>query len=128
MDQANRNPHPSRPQPGIIAEKMVFILKLKGPLDKNLANINLNAELVAREMDMSKSTLNRKLKSILNQGINDFIKQYRLQRAAEFLSAGDKVSEVSQRVGFKTPSYFTQCFKAYYQKTPSAFLKASSVF
>ena len=78
---------------------------------------------MATEMEMSKSTLNRKLKSILNQSINDFVKQYRLQRSTELLEAGYKVSEVSQLVGIKTPSYFAQCFKAYYQKTPSAFYK-----
>jgi AraC-like DNA-binding protein len=124
MEQATRNSIVYRPQPGIMTEKMVFLLKLRGGLDKHLNKTNLNAELMAQEMEMSKSTLNRRLKSILNQGINDFIRQYRLQRAAEFLSAGYKVSEVSQRVGFKTPSYFTQCFKAYYQKTPSAFHKS----
>lgn len=124
MEQATRNFLGYRSQPTVMTEKMVFLLKLRGGLDKNLDKTNLNAELMAKEMEMSKSTLNRKLKSILNQGINDFIKQYRLQRAAEYLSAGYKVSEVSQRVGFKAPSYFTQCFKAYYEKTPSAFHKS----
>lgn len=124
MELANRNFLGYHPQPQIMTEKMVFLLKLRGGLDKHLNKTNLNAELMAQEMNMSRSTLNRKLKSILNQGINDFIKQYRLQRAAEFLSAGYKVAEVAQRVGFKSPSYFTQCFKAYYQRTPSDFHKS----
>lgn len=123
MEQANRNLLESRPQPRVITEKMDFLLKLKKVLDKNLDNPNLNEEIMAQEMKMSPGAMNDRLKSILNQGINDFIQQYRLQRAAEFLSAGYKVNEISQRVGFKTLSYFTQSFKEYYQKTPSAFLK-----
>lgn len=123
MEQANRTLPVSRPQPRVITEKMDFLLKLKKVLDKNLDNPNLNEEIMAQEMKMSPGAMNDRLKSILNQGINDFIQQYRLQRAAEFLSAGYKVNEISQRVGFKTLSYFTQSFKEYYQKTPSAFLK-----
>ena len=123
MKQPDKNLHASSPEPGVMSVKMVFLHKLKRCLDKHLDNVNVNARLMATEMEMSKSTLNRKLKSILNQSINDFVKQYRLQRSTELLEAGYKVSEVSQRVGFKTPSYFAQCFKAHYQKTPSAFHK-----
>ena len=128
MGQTSRNLIAYRPQPGIMTERIVFLLKLKRCLDKNLNKTNLNAEIMAHEMEMSESALNHKLESILNQSISDFINQYRLQRAAEFLSAGYKVNEVSQRVGFKTIALFSQSFKEYYQKTPSAFLKESVEF
>jgi len=123
MIQPDKNLDDSKSEPEVITVKMIFLLKLKECLDKHLDNVNVNARLMATEMKMSKSTLNRKLKSMLNQSISDFVKQYRLQRSTELLAAGYKVSEVSQRVGFKTPSYFAQCFKACYQKTPSAFRK-----
>lgn len=124
MEQPDKKLSGSNPEPGVMTVKMVFLLKLKRCLDKHLDNVHVNARLIATEMEMSKSTLNRKLKSILNQSISDFVKQYRLQRSIELLEAGYKVSDVSQRVGFTTPSYFSQCFKAYYQKTPSAFQKS----
>lgn len=123
MEQLDNNHRASNAEPGVMTVKMIFLLKLTRCLDKHLDNVNVNARLMATEMEMSKSTLNRKLKSILNQSISDFVKQYRLQRSIELLEAGYKVSEVSQRVGFKTPSYFAQCFKAHYQKTPSTFHK-----
>jgi len=123
MEQANRSILVSRPQSKVNVNKREFLLTLKAGLDKNLDNPNLSEEIMAQEMKMSASTLNDAIKSILNQSITDFIKQYRLQRAAEFLSVGYKVSEVSQRVGFKTRSNFIQNFKEYYQKTPAAFLK-----
>jgi AraC-like DNA-binding protein len=128
MEQTSRNLIAYRPQPGVMTERIVFLLKLKRGLDKNLDKTNLNAEIMSHEMEMSESALNHKLKSILNQSISDFINQYRLQRAAEFLSAGYKVNEVSQRVGFKTNALFSKSFKDYYQKTPAAFLKESVGF
>jgi AraC-like DNA-binding protein len=128
MEQTSRNLIAYRPQPGVMTERIVFLLKLKRGLDKNLDKTNLNAEIMAQEMEMSENALNHKLESILNQSICDFINQYRLQRAAEFLSAGYKVNEVSQRVGFKTTALFSQSFEEYYQKTPSAFLKESVDF
>lgn len=128
MEQTYSNLIAYRPQPGVMTQRIVFLLKLKRGLDKNLNRINLSAEIMAHEMDMSESALNHKLESILNQSISDFIIQYRLQRAAEFLSGGYKVNDVSQRVGFKTTALFLQSFKEYYQKTPSAFLKESAAF
>ncbi len=128
MKQTSRNLDEYRPQPGVMTERIIFLLKLKRGLDKNLNKPNLNAEIMAHEMEISESALNHKLKSILNQSISDFINQYRLQRAAEFLSAGYKVNEVSQRVGFKTTALFSQSFEEYYQRTPSAFLKESVGF
>ena len=85
MDQTYSNLIAYRSQPGVMTQRIVFLLKLKRGLDKNLNRINLSAEIMAHEMDMSESALNLKLESILNQSISDFINQYRLQRAAEFL-------------------------------------------
>jgi AraC-like DNA-binding protein len=97
----------------------LFLIRLKAVLERNLANTDLNVEMLASAMHVSKSTLNRKLKAVLNNSSKNYIKEYRLQRAVELLEAGYKVCEVSQRVGFNTASYFTQCFKAYFKTVPS---------
>lgn len=100
-----------------------FYVSLRAFLDRNLKQADLHAEMVARALSISKSTLNRKLKELGKPTINEFIKEYRLQKSIRILSAGYKVREVSKQVGFKRPSYFTQCFKAYYHKTPTAFAR-----
>jgi len=99
--------------------------RLKDFLDRNLNKVDLHAEAVAKALLISKSTLNRKLRALGKPAINEFIKEYRLQKAAVILSAGYKVCEVSNKVGFKNPSYFTQCFKAHYHKTPALFAKTA---
>ena len=99
----------------------VFLTKLQAYIDSNLDNTKLQVDTVAEAMAMSKSTLNRKLKVLLNISIHDYVKKYRLQKAAIMLSEGHSVSEVAYRVGFESSSYFAQCFKEYFRQTPSEF-------
>ena len=101
----------------------LFYKRLQTFLEANLANSDLHAEMVAMELEISKSTLNRKLKELGKPPINDLIKECRLQHSVKVLSAGYTVQETSKRVGFKTPSYFTQCFKMHYHTTPAWFAK-----
>ena len=101
-----------------------FYEKLQEVIYQNLHNNDLYAETVAKALLISKSTLNRKLKELGKPSINEFIKEFRLQKSIDILSAGYKVSEVSALVGFKSPSYFTHCFKAQYHRTPARFVKS----
>lgn len=101
----------------------LFFARLQSIIDFNIDNVHLNADTIASAMGISKSTLNRKLKELGEPPINEFIRQYRLQKSLVILSAGYSVRETSERVGFKSPSYFTQCFKTRYQTTPVGFAK-----
>lgn len=101
----------------------LFFAKLQTIIDFNLGNVHLHADTIASAMGISKSTLNRKLKELDEPSINEFIREYRLQKSLVILSAGYTVRETSMRVGFKSPSYFTQCFKARYHETPVGFAK-----
>ena len=99
----------------------VFLVKLQAYLDTHLDNTKLHVETVAEAMSMSKSTLNRKLKVLLNISVNDFLKKYRLQKSIQLLNEGHSVSEAAYRVGFESSSYFAQCFKEQFGQTPSEF-------
>ncbi|MDQ4140895.1 MAG: helix-turn-helix domain-containing protein [Bacteroidota bacterium] len=70
---------------------------------------------------MSRRTLYRKLAAVTGLSPNDIIKNYRLQRATQFLLAGHSISETSYLVGFENPSTFGQIFKKQYQKSPSEY-------
>ncbi|HAA13266.1 MAG TPA: hybrid sensor histidine kinase/response regulator, partial [Cytophagales bacterium] len=114
---------PVRPQEEPAEVENEFVLQLNEYLADNFDKPDLKVDTVAQEMSMSKSTLNRKLKALLSTSANDFIKNYRLQRALEFLTKGRSVSETAFAVGFESHSYFSQCFKEQYGTTPSEFLK-----
>lgn len=117
---------PKSPESGVENFNDVFIKQLQKSLDRKLDDKALTADMLAQTVSMSKSTLNRKLKSVLNISTKDFIKQYRLKKATSLLLAGYPVNEVSYLTGFDTASYFGQCFKEQFHLTPTEFVKAHS--
>ena len=100
-----------------------FLLNAYGIIEDNLNNSMLSVGYLAANLAISKSTLNRKLLALTGMSANEFIKQYRLQKAAILLSKGSNVSETAYLSGFETPSYFTQCFKEFYKITPKKYSK-----
>lgn len=107
---------PSDPLPEV---KDPFLVQLYQEIDSRLADNEMGVDYLCRVMGMSRSTLNRKLKSLLNISPNDLIRQHRLQQAAARLTAGSDIASVAYETGFSSPSYFSQCFKEQYGLTPS---------
>jgi signal transduction histidine kinase/DNA-binding response OmpR family regulator len=99
-----------------------FLLQLYQEMDSKLDDAELGVDYLSRTMAMSRSTLNRKLKSLLDISTNDLIRQYRLQKAAGLISSGLDISTAAYQVGFSSPSYFSQCFKEKYGLTPSDYI------
>lgn len=99
-----------------------FIQKLNNLVEANLANEKFGPESLAREMGMSRSSLHRKLRTISNQNISQFIREIRLKKARELLLNEDlTASEIAYRVGFGSPTYFNKCFHAYFGVAPGEF-------
>ena len=97
-----------------------FIQKLTNLVEANLANEKFGPDELAREAGISHSHLNRKLKTILNQSISQFMREIRLKKAKELLLNEDStVAEISYRVGFGSPNYFNKCFHEYFGYSPS---------
>lgn len=97
-----------------------FLDKLEAFVLEHLDEPGLDVGYIASEMCMSHSTLYRKIKSLIGITVNEYIRRTRLRRAAEMLDEAEYgVSEISDRTGFSTPSYFRQCFKEAYGVTPS---------
>jgi len=97
-----------------------FIDVLKSFIDDNLANQKLNIEKLAEHFVISRTQLNRKIKSLTGQTPNNLIKSIRLKKAYELIkNEGLRVSEASYMVGFTDPNYFTICFSKEFGKNPS---------
>ena len=77
-------------------------------------------------MGMSRMNLYRKLQAITGQTPTEFIRTIRLKRAAQLLQDGKlNVSEVADRVGFSSSSYFTKCFKEQFGVLPTQYSELS---
>ncbi|GAB4025501.1 hybrid sensor histidine kinase/response regulator transcription factor [Spirosoma gilvum] len=114
-------------QPGNLSPTEVvldkFLQKLQALLEKHLDDSQFGVNELAYEVGMSRRTLARKLMAITNLSINDFMRQFRLLRATQFLQEGHNVSETAYMVGYESPAYFAIVFKEFFQKTPSEFMR-----
>ena len=113
---------PAWPQVELPEVTNPFLAELYKEIEEKIDDAQLGVDYLCKTMAMSRSTLNRKLKSLLDISPNDLVRQYRLQKATGYLSAGIDISTAAYKVGFSSPSYFSQCFKEYYGITPSEWL------
>ena len=96
--------------------------KIVAVIDSHLDDSDFGLDELASEMNMSKSTLHRRLKASADMTPLDFIRSIRIKRAADMLLAGEKnISEVAYSTGFTTPKYFTRCFKEEFGMTPTQY-------
>jgi DNA-binding response OmpR family regulator len=88
-----------------------FLNSLKASVERNLNDSNFNVDKLAFELNMSRTSLNRKIRGTLNISPNNYIRIERLKAAAIMLKDnGITINEVCYNVGFSSPSYFTKCF------------------
>lgn len=91
-------------------------------IEDHIDNSEYNVEQLSADMGMSRMNLYRKLQAITGQTPTDFIRTIRLKRAAQLLQEGKlNVSEVADRVGFSSSSYFTKCFKEQFGVLPTQY-------
>lgn len=96
-------------------------------IKRNLDNADFGVDELSVEVGMSRVHLNRKLKEALGISPSSLIKSTRMKQAA-YLLVHDKanISEVAYRVGFSTPSYFSNSFRSYFGLSPKEFVEKYS--
>lgn len=100
-----------------------FIEKAIATAELHLQETDFNLEEYIEEMNVSKSTLYRKLKVLTGMSPSDFIKNIKLKRAYTVMKEKRvSISEIAYEVGFNDPKYFSICFKKEFGLTPTEFL------
>jgi signal transduction histidine kinase/DNA-binding response OmpR family regulator len=93
-------------------------------MEAHIADPQFSVERFAEEIGMSRKNLLRKIKALTDQSVNEFIRNFRLQRSAQFISAKTgTISEIAYRVGFNNLSYFSKCFKELFGVLPNEYEK-----
>lgn len=99
-----------------------FLQKALRSVEQNLDDPSFSVVRMAEDIGLSRTQLLRKLKALTGISPNEFIKDIRLQRAAELIrQKADTVTQIGYRVGFNDQSYFTKCFKKKFGVSPSEF-------
>ncbi|WP_035652209.1 two-component regulator propeller domain-containing protein [Flavobacterium sp. ASV13] len=89
-----------------------FIKNVLKYINENIRETELSVEVLASNVFLSRSQLYRKVKTLTGVSVNEFIRNVRLEKAKELIELGnDNITEISYKVGFSSPSYFTKCYK-----------------
>jgi len=104
---------------------ITFLENITRIVEENLSNSNFGVEELSKEIGMSSSHFYRKLKQFTGQVPNVYLRNFRLQRAAELFdsNSGFNVAEVMYQIGIESNSYFSTSFKKLHGVTPSEYLK-----
>ena len=96
-----------------------FIEKAEAIILENIANEQFGVSELADLMNMSRSSLLRKIKTHTQLSASQFIRQVRVTKGLEMLKQTSlTVAEISYRVGFGNTSYFIKCFREQYGYSP----------
>ena len=98
-----------------------FIKQLHGILQEHYQKSDFSVQELATLTNVSERQLLRRLKNETGIGVSEFIRNYRLQHAAELLKAGKAASFAAYEAGFTSPSYFSTSFKKLFNMTPKQF-------
>jgi AraC-like DNA-binding protein/tetratricopeptide (TPR) repeat protein len=110
-----------------LSADQAFIRKLTDIVLSNLQNENFGVKELAGESGISLYRLSRRLHSITNKTVNQYIREVRLKKALELLQSEDiTASEVAYKTGFNSPVYFNKCFHAFYGYPPGKVSKQDS--
>ena len=92
------------------------------------SDANFKLDHLAENMNMSRSSLYRRIKEITGMKAVDFMRKGKLQYAAKLLLTTDlTVSEVAFESGFNDTKYFSRCFAKEYGNVPSKFKDLAEV-
>ena len=101
-----------------------MLSRINAEIEKHISDPDYNVDMLSEELGFSRSNLQRKLKGVCGMTPNDYLRTYRLKRAAELLSEGIyRVNEVCYLVGFNSPSYFAKCFAKQFGVLPKEYNK-----
>jgi AraC-like DNA-binding protein len=102
----------------------VFLENLNKIIEENIENETFGVDELCKSIGLSRSQLHRKIKAICDQSTTEFIRNFRLHRAADLLKqeAGN-IAEIAYKVGFSSQAYFTKSFQELFNCSPTEFKK-----
>ena len=96
-----------------------FFDKIEKILNDNYQDSAFTIDRFVELSGLGRTVFFKKVKGLTGFSPNELIKMKRLNKAAELLRQNElTVSEISYKVGFEDPFYFSKCFKAHFNCTP----------
>jgi AraC-like DNA-binding protein len=100
----------------------IFLTGLYSQLEAHLDDADIGVNQLAALVNISRSSLHRKLKSVTGLPTSEVVRNFRLSRGAQFLEQGFGSADAAYKCGFGSPAYFTKCFRQLYGLTPTNYI------
>ena len=99
-----------------------FLRRFIEQIEQVYTDSEYNVERLSETLGLSRGHLHRKIKELTGITPVEYLRNYRLKQAALLLQQQRySISEVAYQTGFSSPAYFTKCFKARYEVTPTEY-------
>ncbi|MBP3952851.1 response regulator transcription factor [Bacillus suaedae] len=96
-------------------------------VNKNLSE-NITLQDIANELYISRNYLGQIFKNIVGESFKNYMTRARMEKAKKMIQEGNYlIYEVSEKVGYVNPAYFTTTFKKYTGYTPTDLIHRKSV-
>lgn len=99
-----------------------FLQQIADIVEAHLEESEFDLDRLSKELNMSKSTLHRKMKAMTGLTPLDFVRNIKMKQACRMLTEHElSISEIAYALGFTNPKYFTKCFKEEFGTTPTEY-------
>lgn len=90
-------------------------------IEKEIETID-NINTLAKRVGLNQNTLQSGFKHLYKSSVNEYIKNYRIEKAKDLLETSDlNITEITYKIGINSRSYFSKIFKQRYGVTPKAY-------
>ena len=97
-----------------------FAERIKQIVDEHLTDPKLNVEYLASALQLDRTQVFRRVKTVTGKGPLEYIRERRLIRADEQLRTTDKsIRQIANELCFSSPGYFSKYYKEYFGHLPS---------
>jgi transcriptional regulator GlxA family with amidase domain len=104
-----------------------FIGKLLSSIEHEIHRSEFNVDELADTLNVSRATLNRKIKALTDLSPAALLKLLRLKKARQLLQQEfGNISEVAFEVGFNSPSHFTRSYVQQFGQSPTEEIKSKT--
>ena len=109
------------------SEEQRYIIDAKKYIDDNYSDSTLTLDSISTRLFLSSGYFSRLFKKSTGLTFIDYLTEIRMQQAKKLLTGSNmKVYEISVKVGYDDPNYFSYNFKKHVGVTPSVYRKGKT--
>lgn len=113
--------------PESIADKTDYVRYFIGEVERSYSSPDLKVEDICNRLGISVPYFTNYFNKTMEISPRQYIIKYRMEKAKEILKYGNlNIQEVAQYVGYDNAFYFSNSFRKYTGKMPSAYKKSNS--